>query len=162
MPTSVTLLKAIRLTHLYVGVFIAPALVFFAFTGAIQTFGLHETARGSDYKPPAILVRLSQMHKNQTLVVPVRKPAPPAATPPAARPVVPPPATSPIPKAPEAPPAKKHTLLPMKLFFLLVALGLFTSTLTGLFMAYKYTRRAMLVTAVLLAGMLVPCLFTLF
>ena len=37
MSASHKLLKYLRLLHLYTGVFIAPALLFFAFTGALQT-----------------------------------------------------------------------------------------------------------------------------
>src|ERR1700755_2432728 len=76
MSTSHTFLKYVRLTHLYLGVFISPALLFFAFTGALQTFSLHETTRGSSYKPPAWAVVLGQIHKKQTPLLPVRK-APP-------------------------------------------------------------------------------------
>src|SRR3984893_4884025 len=77
MSSSHRFLKYLRLTHLYTGVFIAPALLFFAFTGALQTFSLHETTRGSNYKPPAWAVTLGQIHKKQTPVVPVRKLPPP-------------------------------------------------------------------------------------
>src|ERR1700684_3351341 len=77
MSSSHTLLKYLRLIHLYVGVFISPALFFFAFTGALQTFSLHETTRGSSYKPPAWIVTLAQLHKKQTTVAPVRKLPPP-------------------------------------------------------------------------------------
>ena len=76
MATNQTLLKSARLFHLYSGVFLGPALLFFAFTGGVQSFSLHETTRGSSYKPPAILVELAQLHKKQTLVVPVRKSSP--------------------------------------------------------------------------------------
>jgi ABC-type molybdate transport system permease subunit len=44
----------------------------------------------------------------------------------------------------------------MKIFFLLVSLGLLTSTLTGIYMAYKFNRSKWLVTALLLAGIVVP------
>src|SRR5271170_5384422 len=77
MSSSHTFLKYVRLTHLYLGVFISPALIFFAFTGALQTFSLHETTRGSSYKPPAWAVTLGQIHKKQTPIVPVRKAPPP-------------------------------------------------------------------------------------
>jgi hypothetical protein len=77
MSSSHTILKYTRLVHLYLGVFIAPALLFFAFTGALQTFSLHETTRGSSYKPPAWAVMLGQIHKKQTPIVPVRKLPPP-------------------------------------------------------------------------------------
>ena len=63
MSSLHTLLKYVRLVHLYLGVFIAPALLFFAFTGALQTFSLHETTRGSNYKPPAWAIVLGQIHK---------------------------------------------------------------------------------------------------
>jgi hypothetical protein len=65
--TSAISLKAIRLTHDYIGVFFAPPIFFFAITGGLQMFGLHETSRGSSYVPPAILVHLSQLHKKGTL-----------------------------------------------------------------------------------------------
>jgi hypothetical protein len=147
-------LKAIRQTHHYTGVFLAPAVLFFAITGCLQTFSLHETTRGSSYKPPALLVHLSQLHKKATIVVPQRKPAPAA---PAASPEKTPPA-----KAPEtAPQPPAHNLLPMKIFFAIVALGLVLSTLSGLVMAFKYTRRTMLVTAILIAGVVVPLLLLL-
>jgi hypothetical protein len=81
MSRSRAFLKATRLTHLYLGVFISPALIFFAFTGALQTFSLHETTRGSSYKPPAWAVTLGQIHKKQTPVVPVRRTPPPEARP---------------------------------------------------------------------------------
>ncbi|WP_213806160.1 hypothetical protein, partial [Granulicella sp. dw_53] len=77
MSPTKSLLKTSRLLHLYLGVFATPALIFFAITGFLQTFSFHETTRGSDYKPPKILVQLGQLHKKQTLVVPVRKPQPP-------------------------------------------------------------------------------------
>src|ERR1700759_3804004 len=84
MSSSHTLLKYLRLVHLYIGVFITPAVLFFAFTGALQTFSLHETTRGSSYKPPAWAVVLGQIHKKQPPGLPARKP------PPQARPAEPP------------------------------------------------------------------------
>lgn len=68
-----TFLKWVRSTHLYLGVFITPALIFFAFTGALQTFSLHETNRGSSYKPPAWVATLAQIHKKQSAAVPAHK-----------------------------------------------------------------------------------------
>jgi hypothetical protein len=145
-----------RKTHLYVGLFISPALLFFAFTGAVQTLSLHEAA-GSSYKPPAVLAELGQLHKKQTTVMPVRK-------------------------APEggvahdaghgdhaanqtgvAQPAvtlagKQKQHLPMKIFFLLVAVGLLMSTVTGIYMSYKYERNWMLVTGTLMTGVVMPLL----
>jgi uncharacterized iron-regulated membrane protein len=146
------LLKAFRLIHLYIGVFITPALIFFAFTGALQTFGLHESSQGSSYKPSAWVVTLAQIHKKQTPVVPVRRPFP---RPPASL-ADHPAAISAISASAPAVPARTHHPLPMKIFFLLVSIGLFISSLTGIYMAWKYTRNRIAIALVLLAGIIVP------
>ena len=176
MSSSHAVLKYIRLIHLYIGVFIAPALLFFAFTGALQTFSLHETTRGSSYKPPAWAVMLAQIHKKQTPVVPVGKVPPPdkpadKASPEKAAQDKPQlaavPASQSTPSAapkllPDAIVPQPHNALPLKIFFLLVAIGLFVSTLSGLYMSYKYIRNRRLITAILLAGIVVPILLTIF
>jgi hypothetical protein len=166
VPSSHTFLKYIRLVHLYLGVFLAPALLFFAFTGVLQTFSLHETTRGSSYKPPAWAVTLAQIHKKQTPIVPVRK-APPQDKPvdktAAEKPQPGPSASQPGPPPPpktDAPAPKLHNALPLKIFFLLVAISLFISTLSGLYMSYKYIRNRKLITAILVAGIIVPILLT--
>jgi hypothetical protein len=165
MSSSHTILKYLRLVHLYIGVFIAPALLFFAFTGALQTFSLHETTRGSSYKPPAWAVMLGQIHKKQTPIVPVRKPPLPdkqadKASPEKAQSSPTPPTEAPKPTGEAAP--KSHNPLPLKYFFLLVSIGLFVSTLSGLYMSYKYIRNRRLITILLLAGIIVPVLLTVF
>jgi hypothetical protein len=166
MTSSHTLLKYTRLLHLYTGVFIAPALLFFAFTGALQTFSLHETTRGSNYKPPAWAVTLAQIHKKQTPIVPVRKLPPPDKQPDKVTPdkTAPQKLQSPSAAAPpasnDAPKLKPHNALPLKCFFLLVAIGLFVSTLSGLYMSYKYIRNRILITAILIAGILIPIVLT--
>jgi len=158
------ILKNSRLLHLYLGIFTAPAIIFFSITGALQTFSLHETTRGSDYKPPKIIVELSQLHKKQTLVVPTKKPQPPAqAKPEADKPAADKhQADNATPRPTEPPPIKTKNLLPMKIFFLFVAVSLLTSTVTGLYMSYRYIRNKMLVTACLTAGIVLPILLTLF
>jgi hypothetical protein len=163
MSSSHKFLKYLRLIHLYTGVFIAPALLFFAFTGALQTFSLHETTRGSSYKPPAWAVMLAQIHKKQTPIVPVRKLPPPdkqadKATQEKTQTSPTPPTETPKPSG-EAPP-KSHNPLPLKCFFLLVSIGLFVSTLSGLYMSYKYIRNRRLITVILLAGIIIPVLLT--
>jgi hypothetical protein len=171
MSASHQFLKLVRQIHLYVGVFIAPALLFFALTGGLQVFSLHETTRGSDYKPPAWLVTLAQVHKKQTTFVPAHKPKPmdadshPAANPPGAPTDSASGATAtpvaPMQIKPDAPRGEPKNPLPLKVFFAFVALGLFVSTLIGLYMAYRYTRRPMLVSAILLAGVVLPIVFAL-
>ena len=146
-------LHYVRYTHLYLGVFIAPALLFFAFTGALQTFSFHETTRGSSYKPPAWIATLAQIHKKQTMTVPVRKLPPPGfqATGPKSDKVDKPDKSQPL-----TAPAKPHNPLPLKLFFLLVSIGLFLSTLSGLYMSYRYSRNRPLITGLLIAGVVIP------
>lgn len=150
-------LGLLRQIHLYIGIFISPALLFFAFTGALQTFSLHEQVKGSDYKPPVWVAKMAQLHKNQTTEM-NHKPEQgdhgagghggsgdkgTGAV-----------KGQPAPAAPTLTKRQQH--VPMKIFFLLVALGLFTSTLTGLYMAYKYSRKTWVVTAWLVAGLVVP------
>jgi hypothetical protein len=147
MPPKRTLLHYTRYTHLYLGVFISPALLFFAFTGALQTFSFHETTRGSSYKPPAWIATLAQIHKKQNMTVPVKK-------------------LQPIPvqtakhgadkPQPSAATVKPHNAMPLKLFFLVVSVGLFTSTVSGIYMSYRYVRNKPLVTSLLAAGVILP------
>lgn len=151
---SAATLRLFRKTHLYFGLFTSPALLFFALTGAVQTLSLHEAA-GSSYKPPAVLAELGQLHKNQTTVMPVRKaPQGEAAHEPVRADHAVAPASAPQPAVSLAGKQRQH--LPMKIFFLLIAVGLLTSTATGVYMSYKYERNALLVTGALLAGVLVP------
>jgi hypothetical protein len=169
MSSTHTVLKYLRLIHLYIGIFIAPALLFFAFTGVLQTFSLHETTRGSNYKPPAWAVTLAQIHKKQTPVVPVRKVPPPDKSTDKAVPEKPSenkqqsaPAAPSQPPSPDLNATKPHNAWPLKYFFLLVSIGLFTSTLSGLYMSYKFVRNRKLITSLLLAGTIVPVLLTIF
>jgi len=179
MSKGHAVLKFLRKVHLYLGIFTTPALLFFAFTGAMQTFSLHETTPGSSYKPPAWIATLAQLHKKQTTAVPVRKMRPPAPEngergeagshafngtgeaakdigPPASGPAQPAGASR-AGKTGESPaPQKSH--LPMKIFFLLVAVSLALSTLTGIYMSYKYNRGWWQLTGLLVAGLVMPLL----
>jgi hypothetical protein len=60
-------IKAMRNAHLYLGVFFAPLLLFFTFSGSLQTFNLHETPKSGNYQPPQIIKTLSYVHKDQRL-----------------------------------------------------------------------------------------------
>lgn len=159
MSQKRALLHYTRYTHLYLGVFIAPALLFFAFTGALQTFSFHETTRGSSYKPPAWIATLAQIHKKQTMTVPARKLTPTSTQTagPKADKADKMDRTDKADKAPPpAAPAQSHNPLPLKFFFLLVSIGLFLSTLSGLYMSYRYSRNRPLITGLLIAGIVIP------
>lgn len=163
MASSHRLLKWMRFLHLYLGVFTAPALIFFAVTGGLQTFSLHEPARDGSYKPSAWLASMGMLHKKQITMVPQRRPRElpgGAAVGPGATPAD----ASRKPDAgekPSAAAAQKKNLLPMKLFFALVSLSLLISTLTGVYLSWRYTRRPRLLGGILLAGLVVPILLTL-
>jgi hypothetical protein len=173
MSTNHRFLKLSRTVHLYLGVFMVPALLFFAITGGLQTFSLHETTRGSSYTPPAWLATLALLHKKQTTVAPVRRPHPAENASPAAdsHAVV---ASGDVSSANGARAGsaqaaggvdsgrRKKNLLPMKIYFALVAFSLCLSTLTGLYMAYRYSRKPRLVTGILVAGVLVPLMLLMF
>ncbi len=147
-----TLLRRGRTLHLYFGVLISPAILFFAVTGALQTFSLHETSRGSSYKPPQWVVVLAQIHKKQTTHVPQHK-APGT------------PQTASQPNGPAQHEAVLHGVatarhpIYLRLFFLLVSVGLVTSTATGLWMAYRHHSNKRLVSLLLVLGVVLPVLF---
>ena len=149
-------MRSLRQFHHYVGVFLAPAILFFAVSGAVQTFRLGED-KGWGGPPPAALVWMTSVHKDQTL--PRAEPAKPA----------------PLPKAEAAKPApdddhdhdhdhqapRGPSPLPLKIFVVLLSLGLITSTLLGITIALN--NRAMRRTSIvmLIAGTVLPLLLLL-
>jgi hypothetical protein len=162
----------IRRWHSYLGLLIAPSVVFFALTGALQLFGLHES-RGS-YKPPALIEMLGSVHKDQVFALGHHGGPPPGAEPDAAEPGA---ATPGIGSAgPEshevAPPAADHHDEPadhdehedeaalsttlLKSYFLLVATALATSTGFGVWMGLTQMRRPRVAWTLLIIGTVVP------
>jgi hypothetical protein len=144
----------IRLIHTYVGVFIAPSVLFFALTGSLQLFRLHE-GHGS-YTPPPVIERLGTLHKDQ--VFKQKRRGPPKAKPVGQG------ADAAIAKPEPEPKPEKATPLPvtaLRVFFLLVALGLVTSTSLGLWMALTQQRDRRVVWGLLGAGAVIPLLILL-
>ena len=143
-------MAAVRRFHSYLGAFIAPSVLFFALSGSLQLFSLHE-AHGA-YTPPAIVEMLSRVHKDQVLHA-KPKPAPTGGDAEAGS------AhkhhSAPARAAPEAPP---WSVMALKWFFLAVALGLMTSTLLGLWMALTFSRRKAVVLALFAVGTVLPVL----
>lgn len=68
-------MKSIRLLHLYLGCAFAPLLMFFIFTGLLQTFELHEGKKSGTYRPPAWLAAAGSVHTHQRLPSPDREKA---------------------------------------------------------------------------------------
>src|SRR5215469_6336968 len=145
---------AIRRWHTYIGLLTAPSLIFFCLTGAVQLFSLHEAHDG--YKPYPLVEKLSSVHKDQ-----VWEPhqdhdhdhAPPAA--------------GEKPAAGHADHDSDHedhdesespATLALKIFFLLISLGLTTSATLGVWIALTQSRQRKLCWILLVAGTVLPVL----
>lgn len=139
----------VRRWHAYIGLFIAPSVLFFALTGAVQVFSLHE-AHGA-YRPPAIVERLSSVHKDQVFRLGHHHdPAKPEASSRKFEAV----GTSGTPE--QADDKTTPTTLALKAFFLLVALCLAISTVIGLWMGVTQIRHKRTAWVLLFAGVLIP------
>jgi hypothetical protein len=151
---SPALMLTVRQWHTYIGAFIAPSVLFFAFTGSLQLFSLHE-AHGA-YTPPAVVEHLGRVHKDQVWNAPAKAgPAKPRhaaddhdhdhdAGP-----------------ADHPEPAKPWPVMALKWLFLTVAVGLMTSTLLGLWLAFTFSRRKTVVLGLFVAGAVLPVLLVL-
>jgi hypothetical protein len=150
---SPAIMMTVRQFHTYIGAFIAPSVLFFAFTGSLQLFSLHE-AHGA-YTPPAIIEALSRIHKDQVLK---EKPAPAAKGEDAGGGHDHHHHAAPSKTAPTAP---AWPVMALKWVFLAVAIGLITSTLLGLWLAFTFGRRKTVVLALFVAGAALPLLLVL-
>lgn len=142
-------MMTLRQWHTYIGAFIAPSVLFFALTGAVQLFSLHEAHDG--YKPPLLIEKLAAVHKDQVFAVKAhddgdhhRPPQAEARKPPALNA-----ATS---------DAGQIRTWVLKWVFAIVALGLIVSTLLGLWMAFTTGKRKVVVALVVLVGAALPIL----
>ena len=125
----------LRRWHGYVGSFVAPTVLFFTLTGAVQLFNWHE-AHG-DYRPSFLLEDLSSVHKDQVL----KRDAD----------------DSPAHEAEAVPPAT----FALKVFFFLIAIGVTLSTCVGAWMSITQTPRKGVAIALLVAGTLLPVILLL-
>ena len=144
------MMRRLRQVHQYVGMFFAPTIIFFAFSGALQTFSLHENHGGGPYQPPAWIVAIASLHKDQVLPQPkADEPAHPehaadhAGAPPEAAHA-------------EHAPVKRASPLPLKVFVLCLAVGLIGSTGVGVYigLSNRLARRSSLIA--LAAGIVLP------
>ena len=140
--------STLRRWHAYVGLFIAPSVLFFSLTGAIQIFSLHE-AHGS-YHPAVLLEKLSAVHKDQVFKAKHKQSAPDHDAPQAAA------GGAGGQPAEDEDEKQGASTLALKWFFLVVSLGLITSTLIGIWMGATQIRRKGLVWTLLSVGTLVP------
>ena len=64
----------LRLIHSYTAILVASSILFFALSGAMQLFDLHEPH--GRYRPPALIEKLGELHKNQIFAVGCRDTSP--------------------------------------------------------------------------------------
>jgi hypothetical protein len=138
-------MSSMRIWHSYIGILIAPSVIFFALTGALQIFSLHESH--GNYTPPVLIEKLSSLHKDQVfeqkhhdeheLAVESKTGQQP-----------------PPPEEHEDGPKLGTTLL--KWFFLFVALALATSTVLGLWIGLTRIQRKRTGWWLLLVGTVLP------
>lgn len=138
----------IRQGHLWLGMLIAPSLLMFSFSGALQIFRLQESHTG--YTPPAVIERMGRLHKDQVFAPEKKRPAPAAASAPASAQ----PAAATRAETPRPGPTLSKRLL--QWFFTLVSVGLVVSTLLGIWMGAVVSRWKVSARWMLAAGVVVP------
>jgi VIT1/CCC1 family predicted Fe2+/Mn2+ transporter len=60
-------MKRLMRIHRYLSCFVAPAMLFFAVSGAWQAFRFQDTRKDGSYVAPPILKDLSQVHKAENI-----------------------------------------------------------------------------------------------
>ncbi len=138
-------MRNLRLLHRYMGLLFSPAILFFAFSGALLTFNLHSPNKTTGYVPPAWVVEMAQIHKKQTVRLPKEKSKPaqdesgprdPATEKKAAQP--------------------RKSTLPLKCFVVVMSAGLIATTLLGIWMAFRLGGDQRLIWGMLIGGTLLP------
>ena len=180
---NVQTMRRLRQFHHYIGVFLAPAIIFFAISGGLQTFRLQET-KGWGGTPPGWIVWMASAHKDQAGPR-VKKPGPEAAkpvgdddaegkAPPAAQAATPAQAQAATPAHSQAatvapgqavapaksaePAAKRPSNLALKIFVAVMSVGLVLSTLLGVVIAINNRSMRRVSIIMLVAGTALPLL----
>ena len=125
-------MKTLRLVHFYLGVFFAPLILFFAFSGTLQVFKLHEAYRETPGSQGDWIAWFGQFHKEQAWIAPRVAPAK------------------------GAPKESGVWAKPMKWLIATLGVALMASTAFGLAMALYHPHRRKSAVATLAAGLVVP------
>lgn len=156
-------MQKIRRYHLYAGMFFAPAIFMFALSGALQTFRWQEE-KGWGGTPPALFVVLASIHKDSRLPKAAAREAEHQHEGEAADhhdgDEAKPAAAAAAPVAQKKPPQAGFTL-PMKIFALLMSIGLMLSAVLGVVIALNTRPLRRMSIAMLVAGAVVPVVFLL-
>jgi len=134
-------MASIRIWHSYLGMVLAPSILFFALTGLLQIFSLHE-AHGH-YKPAALVEKFSSLHKDQVFEAKAPEPE-----------------SSEADAKPQEEQLKPVSVYILKWFFALVAVGLMLSTVLGVWMGLKGTLRRRTHLWLLATGAVLPIVLT--
>ena len=132
-------LATIRLAHYYVGVFFAPWIIFFAFTGVLQVFKLHEAYRQTPGAQGDWIAWMSQVHREAALIPPKAAPA----------------KAPPRPEGSAGAPREERSS-PFKWFAALMGISLIGAALAGLWIAFNYPSRRRSFSITLIAGIVLP------
>lgn len=139
-------LAFIRQLHIYVSLFVAPSLIFFAGTGALQTFRLPD-----EKAAPVVVQKLARLHKDDVFSVKPPRPERPKAGPKGDH-------ATPD-KAKPQPSAATQAL---KWFFAAVSVAMIVSTSLGIWMAFSgAARRKWPLWLTFIAGIVAPVLLVL-
>lgn len=177
-------MQRIRNLHFYLGIFFAPAIIFFAFSGLLQTFSLHEGEGHQKW-----IEEMGEVHKNQRPPDWLKKgptppatplqtqtptqpgaPAPGPTTPTAAAPASTPavsassaspatsasPAGAPVQAAPVRRPPRKPKSVPFKIFAAIMSVGLILSSILGIAIAFRMKPDPKPIWIMLVVGTLLP------
>lgn len=168
-------MNLMRQIHFYLGMFFAPAIIFFALTGAVMTFELHESRPGKLYRAPVWLALPAQIHKKQSLDLRPERRLQRVAEGSASRGV----RDLPDGKPPDSRNAstdadeertplarsttqdrepRKQPSMPLKWFFLITSVALILFTISGIYLTCKITRKQRLAWSLLALGTVLPLL----
>jgi hypothetical protein len=135
----------IRQLHIWTSVFVAPSLLFFAFTGGLQTFRIPDQKAA-----PVLIQKLARVHKDNVFALKPTRPKKPEAD-----------GRANAGKPPEPKPQSKPSTEVLKYFFAFASWAIGITTLLGLWMALAYSRDKLVVWILLIAGAATPVLILL-
>jgi hypothetical protein len=154
---AAAILPQVRTLHMFIGMLTAPTVLFFAVTGILQIYNLHEARPG--YTPPAILEKLSRVHKVQVFAL--RRPRGQQLHAEQAK------SSAAGLCASSAAGTQEHrnpsaAIVLLKLYFTIAAVGLVFSTLLGAWMGLRPGVRRRVNLLLLGAGILIPVVLAAF
>ena len=125
-------MRKLRRVHLYLGLALAPLLIFFSLSGAWQSLNLHKDRKDGSYKAPAVLAELSRVHTRQRLILDSRD---------------------------QKGGRKTQSSEPFRWLALFAGFAVSVLALIGIWMGFRMSKRKWLPIGILCLGTLLPALF---